>query len=88
MIIGTVSKATLGKLLRDGVDRIIMSFPERTDTIELNWTGSSLGPVINDARAAAGLVHPPVTTNSEISEARISGDLSIDYFVSSGRGVK
>ena len=39
---GTVSKATLGKLLRDGVERIIMGFSERTGTIlnwtELNWT--------------------------------------------------
>ena len=31
--IGTVSKATLGKLLRDGVERILMGFPERIDTI-------------------------------------------------------
>ena len=32
--IGTVSKATLkGKLLRDGMERIIMGFSERTDTI-------------------------------------------------------
>ena len=30
---GTVSKTTLGKLLRDGVERIIMGFSERTDTI-------------------------------------------------------
>ena len=40
--IGTVSKATLRKLLRDGLERIIMSFPERIDTVlngtELNWT--------------------------------------------------
>ena len=33
----TISKATLGKLLRDGVERIIMRFSERSDTI-LNWT--------------------------------------------------
>ena len=31
--IGTVSKATLGKLLRDKVERIIMGFSERIDTI-------------------------------------------------------
>ena len=31
--IGTVSKTTLGKLLRDGVERIIMGFSERRDTI-------------------------------------------------------
>ena len=31
--IGTVSEATLGKLLRDGVERIIMGFSERIDTI-------------------------------------------------------
>ena len=32
--IGTVSKATLGKLLTDGpVERIIMGFSERIDTI-------------------------------------------------------
>ena len=31
--IGTVSKATLGKLLSDGVERIIMGFSERIDTI-------------------------------------------------------
>ena len=31
--IGTVSKATLGKLLRDGMERIIMGFSERVDTI-------------------------------------------------------
>ena len=36
--IGTVLKATLGKLLRDGVDRITDSFFERIDTI-LNSTG-------------------------------------------------
>ena len=35
--IGTVSKATLGKLLRDGVECIIMGFSERIDII-LNWT--------------------------------------------------
>ena len=35
--IGTVSKATLGKLLRDGVESIIMGFSERIDII-LNWT--------------------------------------------------
>ena len=35
---GTVSKATLGKLLRDGVEHIIfMGFSECIDTI-LNWT--------------------------------------------------
>ena len=28
----TVSKAILGKLLRDGVERIIMAFSERMDT--------------------------------------------------------
>ena len=31
--IGTVSKATLGKLLRDGVERTIMGFSGRIDTI-------------------------------------------------------
>ena len=31
--IGPVSKATLWKLLRDGVERIIMDFSERVDTI-------------------------------------------------------
>ena len=31
--IGIVSKATLGKLLRDGVERIIMDLSERIDTI-------------------------------------------------------
>ena len=31
--IGTVSKTTLGKLLGDGVERIIMGFSERIDTI-------------------------------------------------------
>ena len=31
--IGTVSEATLGKLLRDGVERIIMGFSERLDTM-------------------------------------------------------
>ena len=34
----TVSKATLGKLLRDRVERIIIGFPVRTDTIS-KWTG-------------------------------------------------
>ena len=36
--IGTVSKATLGKRLRDGVERIIMGFSERVipSWIELN----------------------------------------------------
>ena len=34
---GTVSKATLGKPLRDGVECIIMGLSERVDTI-LNWT--------------------------------------------------
>ena len=33
MNIGTVSKATLEKLPRDGVDRTIMGFSERIDTI-------------------------------------------------------
>ena len=31
--IGTVSRATLGRLLGDGVERIIMRFSERIDTI-------------------------------------------------------
>ena len=31
--IETVSKAMLGKLLRDGMERIIMGFSERIDTI-------------------------------------------------------
>ena len=31
--IGTVSMATLGKLLRDGVERIIMGFTEHIDII-------------------------------------------------------
>ena len=31
--IGTVSNATLGELLRDGVERIIMDFSERIETI-------------------------------------------------------
>ena len=31
--IGTVSNAALGKLPRDGVERIIMGFSERIDTI-------------------------------------------------------
>ena len=31
--IGTVSKAALGKLLRDGVERIFMAFSERIDII-------------------------------------------------------
>ena len=39
---GTVLKATLGKLLRDGLERMIMAFSERMDTTlnwtELNWT--------------------------------------------------
>ena len=39
--VGTVSKATLGKLLRDKVKRIIMGSSERMDSIlnrtELNW---------------------------------------------------
>ena len=39
---GTVSKATLGKRLRDGVERIIMGFSERLDTI-LNWTELNVG---------------------------------------------
>ena len=30
---GTVSQATLGKLLRDGVERVIMGFSERVITI-------------------------------------------------------
>ena len=30
---GTVSKATLGKLLRDGVESIIMGFSERVDIL-------------------------------------------------------
>ena len=30
---GPVSKATLWKLMRDGVERIIMDFSERVDTI-------------------------------------------------------
>ena len=30
---GTVSKATLGKLLRDGVEERIMGIPERMGTI-------------------------------------------------------
>ena len=34
---GTVSKATLGTLLRDGVERIIMGLSEGIDTT-LNWT--------------------------------------------------
>ena len=29
---GTVLKATLGKLLRDGLERMIMAFSERMDT--------------------------------------------------------
>ena len=37
MNIGTVSKAMLGKLLRDGMEHIIMGFSERIDII-LNWT--------------------------------------------------
>ena len=37
-ITGIVSKSTLGKLLRGRVERIIIGFAVRTDTI-LNWTG-------------------------------------------------
>ena len=39
--VGTVLKATLGKLWGDGVELIIMGFPERVDTpwIELNAVG-------------------------------------------------
>ena len=41
MTAGTVSKATLGILLRDGMERIIIGFSERIDTMfELNWTES------------------------------------------------
>ena len=38
---GTVSKATLGKLLRDGVERTFMDFSEPADII-LNWTELSV----------------------------------------------
>ena len=43
---GTVSKAMMGKLLRDGMEHIIMGFSKRIDTIlnwtELNWTMNGL----------------------------------------------
>ena len=36
--IGTVSKATFGKFLRDGLERIYGLFREQIDHLELNWT--------------------------------------------------
>ena len=49
--IGTVSKATLGKLLRDEVERI-WAFPKR---LELNWTGRSEDSLMQTQNTPVGL---------------------------------